>query len=369
MSRSRALVTTLLVTSGLLITSPTRAEVFRCAQPDGAQSPAATLVFLPYRFGDGRFATMRYRGLEMHWDALTDSALSESCTQTMKNFASTLVDTVGNNAMGYDMTRIQLAYDSFHRPIYPRTYDPADSWDTTAMVFGDSVSGGPGTSRRTSRGTGATWTSISATAPAWALPTAPRPPSARPRGCVTLPSYPARPPRAGVPPLRGAAMFRTISDFTRTWSHETESTLKILRTLTDASLAQKVTPEGRSLGFLAWHCVTVLPKMMEHAGVPVTGPGYEAAVPAQAADIACEYEKCAKAIGAGLPWTDEMLVEKVPMFGEQWPRGAVLFALIAHQSHHRGQMTVLMRQAGLPVPGVVGPAREEWAAMKMPAQP
>jgi uncharacterized damage-inducible protein DinB len=32
-------------------------------------------------------------------------------------------------------------------------------------------------------------------------------------------------------------------------------------------------------------------------------------------------------------------------------------------------MTVLMRQAGLPVPGVVGPSKEEWAAMGMPVQP
>jgi hypothetical protein len=30
-------------------------------------------------------------------------------------------------------------------------------------------------------------------------------------------------------------------------------------------------------------------------------------------------------------------------------------------------MTVLMRQAGLKVPGVYGPAREEWAGMGMQA--
>ena len=40
----------------------------------------------------------------------------------------------------------------------------------------------------------------------------------------------------------------------------------------------------------------------------------------------------------------------------------MLSSLIRHQAHHRGQMTVLMRQAGLPVPGVYGPAREEWKA-------
>jgi uncharacterized damage-inducible protein DinB len=163
-------------------------------------------------------------------------------------------------------------------------------------------------------------------------------------------------------------MFRSIADFKRVWERETESTLKVMRALTDASLAQQVTPDGRSLGFLAWHCVTVLPKMMEHAGVPVVGPGDDIPVPVRAVDIACEYEKCARAISAGLPWTDDMLADLIPMFGDQWPRGGVLYALVSHQAHHRGQMTVLMRQAGLAVPGVAGPSREEWAAMKLPAQ-
>ncbi|MHB8840055.1 MAG: DinB family protein, partial [Gemmatimonadaceae bacterium] len=40
-------------------------------------------------------------------------------------------------------------------------------------------------------------------------------------------------------------------------------------------------------------------------------------------------------------------------------RGFVLTVLMNHQWHHRGQMTVLMRQAGLSVPGVCGPSREE----------
>jgi uncharacterized damage-inducible protein DinB len=41
--------------------------------------------------------------------------------------------------------------------------------------------------------------------------------------------------------------------------------------------------------------------------------------------------------------------------------------LIQHQAHHRGQMTVLMRQAGLPVPGIYGPSKEEWANFGMEA--
>ena len=37
-----------------------------------------------------------------------------------------------------------------------------------------------------------------------------------------------------------------------------------------------------------------------------------------------------------------------------------------HQCHHRGQMSVLMRQAGIRVPGIYGPAREEWSMLGAP---
>jgi uncharacterized damage-inducible protein DinB len=165
-------------------------------------------------------------------------------------------------------------------------------------------------------------------------------------------------------------MFRKVEDFVRVWNQETESTLKLFRALTEASLSQRMTPEGRTLGFLAWHCVVTLPEMMGHAGVPVVGPAHDAPPPSLA-EMIREYESCARAISDGLPkqWTDAMLTEQIPMYGEQWPRGTTLLALILHQTHHRAQMTVLMRQAGLAVPGLYGPAREEWAAMGLPAHP
>jgi uncharacterized damage-inducible protein DinB len=165
-------------------------------------------------------------------------------------------------------------------------------------------------------------------------------------------------------------MFRKMEDFTKLWAYESEATLKLFRALTDASLSQAVAPGGRTLGRLAWHCVVTLPEMMQHAGVPVVGPAQDAPPP-PLAEMIRQYEASARAIAEGLPakWTDAMLDEKIPMYGEQWARGAVLSALILHQTHHRAQMTVLMRQAGLQVPGLYGPAREEWAAMNMPPQP
>jgi uncharacterized damage-inducible protein DinB len=56
------------------------------------------------------------------------------------------------------------------------------------------------------------------------------------------------------------------------------------------------------------------------------------------------------------------------MFGQfEWAKGFSLSMLINHQIHHRGQMTILMRQANLIVTGVYGPAKEEWSQMGMEA--
>src|SRR5688572_27535183 len=69
-------------------------------------------------------------------------------------------------------------------------------------------------------------------------------------------------------------MYRTIDDFEKDWAEESESTLQVLRGLTDAALAQQVTPAGRSAGRLAWHIAASIPGMMGTAGVEgVDGPG------------------------------------------------------------------------------------------------
>jgi uncharacterized damage-inducible protein DinB len=166
-------------------------------------------------------------------------------------------------------------------------------------------------------------------------------------------------------------LIRSVDDFVGAWKMEVEFTQKVLDALTDASLAQKVTPKGRSLGFLAWHVTQTIPEMLGQAGLSVTGPAEHEPQPASARAIADAYKKAAASVGPALKksWTDAMLAETIPMYGQQWPRGGTLLGFLMHQAHHRGQMTVLMRQAGLKVPGTYGPAQEEWSAMGMDAQP
>lgn len=163
-------------------------------------------------------------------------------------------------------------------------------------------------------------------------------------------------------------MFRTIDDFIAQWTSESEATVKVLTALSDAALAQQVTPEGRTLGRVAWHIVTTLGEMIARAGLQPDAPAENADVPEKAAEILTAYQKAANSLLVQVKqhWTDAALSENVAMYGETWRKGVVLSVLILHQVHHRGQMTVLMRQAGLKVPGVYGPAREEWQNYGMP---
>ena len=160
-----------------------------------------------------------------------------------------------------------------------------------------------------------------------------------------------------------------ISDFRLDWRYESEATLKILRLLTDESLHQRITPEGRSLGFLAWHLVLALSETGSRMGVQITGPAEDSEQPSSAAEIATAYDISSKSVAEVVrtTWSDASLDEKIDMYGEMWKRGFALASLVRHQIHHRAQMTVLMRQAGLSVPGVYGPSKEEWAKMGMPA--
>ena len=163
-------------------------------------------------------------------------------------------------------------------------------------------------------------------------------------------------------------MIATIVEFEEMWTQESNETRKILAELTDRSLAQAVTKDHRTLGRLAWHITTSVGEMMNRTGLQVSGPPDDSPVPATAAAIRAGYDEAAHSLLAEMKakWKDASLQVEDEMYGQRWKRALTLAILIAHQTHHRGQMTVLMRQAGLKVPGVYGPSKEEWAAMGAP---
>lgn len=164
-------------------------------------------------------------------------------------------------------------------------------------------------------------------------------------------------------------MFRKVEDFLAVWDYETEATLKVLGALTDESLHRELHPGVRTLGRLAWHITQTIPEIGSRTGLKVAGPGQEDPIPAAAAELAARYREAAESLAREVRnrWTDADLLVEDDMVGERWPRGRSLFVIFGHQAHHRAQMMVLMRLAGLTVPGVYGPAREDWAKFGRPA--
>jgi len=161
-------------------------------------------------------------------------------------------------------------------------------------------------------------------------------------------------------------MFTKLDEFLASYRQLTEGTGKILAALDNACLSCPIAPGHRTLGQIAWHVTTSVSEMMAHTGLPMTPPASKLP-PATARAIAEEYQRSTSELMKVISsqWTDASLRETDDMYGERWPRGLTLRILIDHEMHHRGQMTVLMRQAGIPVPGIFGPAKEDWAKMGM----
>lgn len=164
-------------------------------------------------------------------------------------------------------------------------------------------------------------------------------------------------------------MYTSIDVFKAEWANESEATLKVLTNLTDESLSTKVYDEGRSLGFLAWHVAFTVPEMMSKCGLSFENFDENASPFAKAEDILNYYKTNAESLLNNISiWDDAKLLEDIDLYGQTFKHGQVLSMLIKHEIHHRAQMTVLMRQAGLKVPGIYGPSKEEWSAYGMPPQ-
>ena len=156
-------------------------------------------------------------------------------------------------------------------------------------------------------------------------------------------------------------MYRTVNDFITDWSVAAEGTLRVLQSLSDEKLDQAIVEGHSTLGWLGWHLATSPSFFAGLVGLDVKSAIGENKESIKVIDIVETYKKVIEAVKSAVEsnLTDEKLVEKIESFAGETTRGALLRGLIDHQTHHRGQMTVLLRQAGLPVPGVMGPTKED----------
>ncbi|MEF3310564.1 DinB family protein [Paenibacillus sp. GYB004] len=156
-------------------------------------------------------------------------------------------------------------------------------------------------------------------------------------------------------------MYTTIADFAKEWEKEAERTERVLSVLTDESLRQPVVSGRRTLGGLAWHLATSA-GYMSALGLDFEGVAQREQAPESAGEIAAEYRRISAAVlqAVKTQWSDDHLDGTVMIMGEEWRNGDSMHFTLMHQAHHRGQMTVLMRQAGLRAPDIYGPTYEYW---------
>jgi uncharacterized damage-inducible protein DinB len=107
--------------------------------------------------------------------------------------------------------------------------------------------------------------------------------------------------------------------------------------------------------------------MMSRTGMRLSSIDHESSPPISASEITAGYSAVSRELLETLraTWNDDTLEQTDDMYGERWPRGFTLSALVQHEIHHRGQMTVLLRQSGTRVPGLYGPSKEEWTQYGM----
>ncbi|WDF57031.1 DinB family protein [Mucilaginibacter sp. KACC 22063] len=164
-------------------------------------------------------------------------------------------------------------------------------------------------------------------------------------------------------------MYRHIQDFLNDWKTQESNTVKIFSSITEETKSQKINENVRSLERLAWHIIHTITEMGAQAGLFESDLLADYAVPSTFSEIITVYQQYNALLGQAVrsKWTDSSLEDVIPMYGQQWKKGELLSVFVGHETHHRSQMTVIMRVLGLPVPGLFGPSKEEWALMGLPA--
>lgn len=166
-------------------------------------------------------------------------------------------------------------------------------------------------------------------------------------------------------------MYKSIDEFINDWQFEAEKTITIFESLTDDALEKRVWSKGRTMCFIAWHIVLTINEMISETGLKIeSNANEEKKLSESVSEIIKWYKQYSNAMVEAIKknWTDEDLTKEINLYGQKWTISMILVSLIRHQIHHRGQITVLMRQAGLAVPGIYGPSQEEWEKLGMPTQ-
>jgi uncharacterized damage-inducible protein DinB len=148
---------------------------------------------------------------------------------------------------------------------------------------------------------------------------------------------------------------------------EAQTTRRVLARVPDAHLAWKPHDKSMTLGQLALHVATVPGMVAELAVQPViSAPQFVQPAATSAAQLLPALDESVSRAKTLLGGMDDAALASTwrVMIGDQevmaLPRGAVLRSIMLnHWYHHRGQLSVYLRQLNVPVPSIYGPSADE----------
>ena len=159
----------------------------------------------------------------------------------------------------------------------------------------------------------------------------------------------------------------TIKELLQELEQEAQTTRRVLERVPTDRLAWKPHDKSMSLGQLALHIAVVPGAIAEISRQsPVALPQFEHPSPASAAELIPALDQSLAKVREILGKMDETALSKTwrVMDGDREvmaiPVGALLRTIMLnHWYHHRGQLSVYLRQVGVPVPSIYGPSADE----------
>jgi uncharacterized damage-inducible protein DinB len=148
---------------------------------------------------------------------------------------------------------------------------------------------------------------------------------------------------------------------------EAQTTRRVLERVPGDRLAWKPHDRSMSLGQLALHIASMPGAIAEITQIsPFPVPKFEQPSASSAAELVPTLEQSVVKARSILHKLDDADLAKIwrVMDGDRQvmalPVGAALRALMLnHWYHHRGQLSVYLRQVGVPVPSIYGPSADE----------
>ncbi|MBI2933377.1 MAG: DinB family protein [Planctomycetes bacterium] len=160
-------------------------------------------------------------------------------------------------------------------------------------------------------------------------------------------------------------MFTSIQGVVAECIAENELTRGMIEALPAEKYAYRPHPKARTAGELAWHLVTGRRWFLEELlqwPLPDAVKLLLAKPPAapqhmlEALDAVMNEQ-----LGHLRAKDDFWLREEAEFFGRATTLGGILYGMLKHEVHHRGQLSVYLRATGMRVPGVYGGSADDEA--------